>query len=61
MSGIWMAISMAVLLIGFGVSAYFSFTKFKIENYLTRVAVFLSLGVIISLLAFTVSLTIYTT
>ncbi|MBU7007652.1 hypothetical protein [Phosphitispora fastidiosa] len=50
-----------ILLVSFTISAYITFQKFSIRSSLTRVAVFLALAVILSVVTFTISLTIYYT
>ena len=50
-----------ILLVSFTMSAYITFGKFSIRSSFTRVAVFLALAVILSVVTFTISLTVYYT
>jgi len=47
-----------ILLFGFSVSAYVTYYKFFIENFIVRIAVFLVLGAVVSAVTFSISLTL---
>ncbi len=61
MSALLIAGIILILLVSFTVSAYITFHKFAIRSFLTRVTVFLALAVILSVVTFTISLTVYYT
>lgn len=47
-----------ILVFGFSVSAYVTYYKFGIQNFVAKLVVFLALGVVIATLTFTISLTL---
>ena len=47
-----------ILLFGFGVSAYVTYFKFAIENFIAKLIVFVILGAVVSVVTFTISLTL---
>lgn len=59
MSGLVLSGIMLILLVSFCISAYVTFHNFSIRNFYVKLVVFIFLGVIISVVAFTASLTVY--
>jgi len=47
-----------ILLFGFSVSAYVTYFKFAIENFIAKLIVFVILGAVVSVVTFTISLTL---
>lgn len=47
-----------ILLFGFSVSAYLTYYKFAIDNFITRIVIFLVVGAVVSAVTFTISLTL---
>lgn len=47
-----------ILLFGFSVSAYLTYYRFQIDNFLTRLVVFLVIGAIVSAVTFSISLSL---
>lgn len=58
MSALFIIGLILVLLFGFSVSAYLTYYKFSIESFFAKAVVFLVLGAIVSVVTFTISLTL---
>jgi len=58
MSALFIIGIILILVFGFSVSAYVTYYRFAIESFMGKLVVFLLLGVVVSALTFTISLTL---
>ncbi|MBU7007563.1 hypothetical protein [Phosphitispora fastidiosa] len=58
MSALFIIGVLLIVLFGFSVSAYLTYYKFSIQNFIGKLVVFVLLGVIFSTVTFTISLTL---
>ncbi len=61
MSALFVAGIILLLLVSFAISAYITFHKFSIESFFAKMVAFTALGTIISVVIFTVFLTLHYT
>ncbi|WP_418791253.1 hypothetical protein [Phosphitispora sp. TUW77] len=58
MSALFVIGILLIVLFGFSVSAYLTYFKFSIQNFIGKLVIFVSLGVILSIVTFTISLSL---
>lgn len=58
MSALFIIGVILILLFGFSVSAYVTYYKFTIDTFIGKIIVFLVVGVLVSAVTFTISLTL---